>query len=170
MTRQGLIATLPKGLRCAELGVFAGDFSRDIFNIMRPAHLFLVDSFTGMFASADQNGENRVELHLETVEYCLRKEFGHRKDVEIVRANSLLWLASMPSDSLDFVYIDTTHSHEQTKAELSWSMRVVRPGGWIAGHDYHPRFEGVIQAVTELNLPVALTKDGLPSWMVQRPY
>lgn len=167
MTRQELIAGLPKGLRCAELGVFGGFFARDILRLMRPNGLYLVDTFDGMFTSADQDGANRMTLHLPTVEMLLRAEFRNEPGVTVVKADSVAWLISRPDDSLDFVYIDTTHSYERTRAEIAEAWRVVREGGWMAGHDYHDWFPGVIQAVDEVGWPVTLTQDGLPSWLVQ---
>lgn len=169
MTRQDLIAGLPDGLRCAELGVFAGSFAREILSLMSPSHLYLVDTFTGdidgMFTSADQDGLNRITMHMPTVRYMLGREFSGDECVEVCEEDSVLWLRRMPDASLDFIYIDTCHDYERTRQELKESMRVVRPGGWIAGHDYHERFPGVIQAVNEIGRPLTLTTDGLPSFM-----
>jgi ubiquinone/menaquinone biosynthesis C-methylase UbiE len=165
-TRQEMIASLPQGLRCAELGVFAGDFARDIRRIMRPSKLYLVDPFEGTFTCPNQDGNLPETLHLPTVEQMLRREFSDVDQTSIVKEQSVSWLKTQPAASLDFLYIDTTHSYEQTTAELREARRVVRPGGWISGHDYHERFAGVIQAVTELGLPVQLTKDGFPSFLV----
>jgi predicted O-methyltransferase YrrM len=51
--------------------------------------------------------------------------------------------------SLDFVFIDAGHAYENVKADiLAWRPKV-KPGGFLAGHDYHSA-EGVKQAVTEL--------------------
>jgi len=56
---------------------------------------------------------------------------------------------SQISEPLDFVYIDTTHRYEDTKAELEASFKVVRPGGIIAGHDLNLEGAGVRRAVEE---------------------
>lgn len=168
-TRQEMIASLPTCMICAECGVFDGTFSRDILRTMMPSMMHMVDTFAGEAQSADQDGKNRRFLYMPVVEKLLRDEFNGRPDVSIHARDSVEWLRALPDGWLDFVYIDTTHSYEQTKAELRESMRVVRPGGWISGHDYHERFPGVIQAVNELGLPFQLTEDGLPSYLIQRP-
>jgi hypothetical protein len=134
-TRQEMIASLPKGLRCAELGVFAGDFARDILRIMRPSKFYLVDTFEGTFTCPNQDGYLPETLHLPTVEQMLRREFSCFDETSIVKERSVAWLAGQPAASLDFIYIDTTHSYEQTAAELHEARRIVRPGGWISGHD-----------------------------------
>ena len=161
-----MIASLPTGLRCAELGVFAGDFARDILRIMRPSKFYLVDTFEGTFTCPNQNGDLPETLHLSTVEKMLRREFSCADQTSIEKEESVAWLKAQPAASLDFIYIDTTHSYEQTAAELREARRVVRPGGWISGHDYHERFAGVIRAVTELGLAVQLTQDGFPSFLM----
>jgi hypothetical protein len=119
-----------------------------------------------MFTSANQDGDLLETLHLPTVEKMLLRELFCAGRTLIVKQESVAWLKAQPAASLDFIYIDTTHSYEQTAAELRDARRVVRPGGWISGHDYHERFAGVIQAVTELGLPVQLTQDGFPSFLM----
>ena len=49
----------------------------------------------------------------------------------------------------DFLFIDAAHSYRSVKEDIERWSRKVRPGGWIGGHDYHPKFPGVIQAVNE---------------------
>ena len=46
--RNDLLRTFKKGLIIAELGVFEGEFSKNIFNICQPKKLFLVDLFEGL--------------------------------------------------------------------------------------------------------------------------
>lgn len=49
--------------------------------------------------------------------------------------------------SLDFVFIDADHSEAAVKSDIAdWGSKV-RPGGWLGGHDYSPKFPGVIKAV-----------------------
>jgi predicted O-methyltransferase YrrM len=52
--------------------------------------------------------------------------------------------------SLDFVFIDADHSYEAVKDDIACWAPKVRAGGWVGGHDYHPRkFPGVVKAVDE---------------------
>lgn len=164
-----MLAKLPTGLACAELGVFVGDFARDILRIMHPRKLYLVDTFAGHATSGDQDGNRLKTFYMPMVETMLRTTYRNDVIVMIERSESAEWLRSVPVGWLDFVYIDTTHSYEQTSAELTAARMAVRRGGWIAGHDYSPRFPGVIQAVEEMGLPLMLTDDGLPSFLMQLP-
>lgn len=52
--------------------------------------------------------------------------------------------------SLDLVMIDGDHTYEGCYADIDAYLPLVRPGGVLAGHDYHPvHFPGVVQAVDE---------------------
>jgi predicted O-methyltransferase YrrM len=50
----------------------------------------------------------------------------------------------------DFVFIDADHSYEAVKDDIACWAPKVRAGGWVGGHDYHPRkWPGVVKAVDE---------------------
>jgi predicted O-methyltransferase YrrM len=58
--------------------------------------------------------------------------------------------AKVPLSFLDFVFIDADHSYEAVKDDIACWAPKVRSGGWVGGHDYHPRkFPGVVKAVDE---------------------
>ena len=42
----------------------------------------------------------------------------------------------LPDESLDLVFIDGDHTYEGCKADISNYYAKVKPGGFIAGHDY----------------------------------
>lgn len=55
----------------------------------------------------------------------------------------------VPDGSLDFVFIDADHSYAAVDTDIREWYPKVREGGWVGGHDYHPRkFPGVVKAVT----------------------
>jgi hypothetical protein len=56
--------------------------------------------------------------------------------------------------SLDFVFIDADHSYPSMIQDITAWLPKIKPGGYLAGHDY-PNWAGVKQAVDEL-LPQAL--------------
>jgi predicted O-methyltransferase YrrM len=51
--------------------------------------------------------------------------------------------------SCDLVFIDGNHSYQCVKDDIHWYLPKVKQGGILCGHDFHPRFPGVIQAVEE---------------------
>lgn len=50
---------------------------------------------------------------------------------------------------VDFVYIDGMHTYDQVKKDIINYLPKIKKGGVIAGHDYHPAWSGVMEAVHE---------------------
>lgn len=134
----------------AELGVFKGSFL-DHLLATKPSRLYAVDPWyragaAWKWASADQSTRKAFITILQTFSEEIdagilipRVEFSHE------------FLKSIPDKSLDWVYIDTTHTYEQTLMEIELSITKVKPGGHIMGDDYvsdpdHPHY-GVWKAV-----------------------
>lgn len=83
----------------------------------------------------------------------IRREFlsrvGHYPHVEIIQAYSP---CPVPAEEYDLVYLDGDHSYKTVKAEIEAYLRLVRPGGFIGGHDYTATptpGDGVLAAVDE---------------------
>ena len=55
----------------------------------------------------------------------------------------------VPNGWADFVFIDAAHGYAAVKHDIELWQSKVKPGGWFGGHDYHPKFSGVIKAVNE---------------------
>lgn len=53
-------------------------------------------------------------------------------------------------ESLDFVFVDTSHTYEDTRGIISMYLPKVKKGGVLAGHDYSSAYPGVVKAVGEL--------------------
>jgi hypothetical protein len=74
--------------------------------------------------------------------------------VHIVKDYSQPWLAKMPDAYFDWVYLDSTHTFDDTVQELELCRRKVKPEGVICGHDFEidPKgwHHGVFRAVTQL--------------------
>ena len=70
------------------------------------------------------------------------------KHFDVLRMESAEAAATFPDESLDFVYIDTTHLYKECFADVDGYIPKMKPGGVIAGHDYS--WGGVEQAVREL--------------------
>ena len=148
--REDLLRAMRKhfgpGSTGAEIGVFCGDFSRDILRVLEPAQLHLVDLFEGKVTSGDVNGQ-----HMRTVDMAvIRGELDALGEPVVTwAADSVEWLRQVGAGTLDWVYVDTTHEYERTREELYAALRAVRNGGWICGHDFSRAFPGVVRAVTE---------------------
>jgi hypothetical protein len=54
-----------------------------------------------------------------------------------------------PDSTFDFVFIDADHSREAVEDDIKHWQSKVRTGGWFGGHDYSPKFPGVMAAVDQ---------------------
>jgi hypothetical protein len=175
MNRSELLKTLPKNLVWAELGVFLGDFSKEIYSITNPKKLYLVDIFPDNMISGDKDGDNIRELDIRNVPNELTEHFKD-ENVIIVKSTTKDFLEQKLRDNekIDAVYIDADHSYEAVKSDLYLSYEVVKNGGFICGHDYSAEhFFGVFRAVNEFcldkNLKIdILSSDKLPSFIIKK--
>jgi len=147
-TRTDLLHLLPKNAVIAEIGVFKGEFSKEILEICEPSLLYLVDLFCGRTGSGDKDGNNVVETDMAAEYDRLCSMYRYDKHVALVKMPSVTFLADLPCDSLDVVYLDADHSYESISQELALSRHKVKPGGFICGHDYVTQW-GVKRAVDE---------------------
>ena len=51
--------------------------------------------------------------------------------------------------SLDFVFLDASHTYEDVKADIQAWKPKIKKGGYLGGHDFQIDFPGVVQAVQE---------------------
>ena len=170
-TREEMLHIVPKGGVCAEIGVFSGDFSKVIYNTIGPSKLYLVDFFKGEVSSGDKNGENERRISLDKSYSDLLKYFKETDSVELYRGSSFDFLSSLPDGYLDFIYIDGDHSFKGVSSDLLLSRNKVKRNGIISGHDYCPRFSGVMKALDEFVNKFKLkatftTQDKIPSFYV----
>jgi hypothetical protein len=136
MTRTDLIKMLPKNLIFAELGVFIGDFSREIIRHANPKTLYLVDMFApGECYSGDKDGENEVIVPDLSVYFeILTNKYKTNKDIKVVKSKTSDFLKRV--DTLDAVYIDASHLYEDVLIDLLYSLAKIK-SGYILGHDYN---------------------------------
>lgn len=84
----------------------------------------------------------------------VRREFlarcSHYPHLEMVEGLSPSALSNLTSRQFDLCYIDGDHSHEAVLQDIRACRPLVRPGGFIGGHDYGGDCPGVAQAVDEL--------------------
>jgi SAM-dependent methyltransferase len=161
---------LPKGLEIAELGVFRGEHAALILGLAEPSALHLVDVFTGFASNFGETISGRQGL-AETLD-----RFEGDRRVSVYATDSIAWLAARPARSLDVVYLDTDHSYSHVRREIAAALPVLRPGGWICGHDHDAgEFPGVVKAVAELREAYPGAEFGTsheaayPSWFLRLP-
>lgn len=179
-TRMDLLKRLPKGQRCAEVGVLRGGFSAAILAYAKPSKLLLIDLWRQQDPAIYHDKANVSDVKQEqTMRYVMRRFARQRHSgvVEVIRGYSDTELLKLPCTSLDWVYLDANHSEECVTADLQACMHTLTADGLIMGHDYCEQDDeghkfGVIPAVTKflkrtpgLNL-IAVTDEEYPTYML----
>jgi hypothetical protein len=173
-TRQDLMKSLPLNMNIAEVGVFKGEFSKFIFEFLKPNNLYLIDIFEGYTASGDQDGNNIQVVNLDEELASLQNYFQNNQNVFFLKGWSHLQIEKIPDNHLDMIYIDAGHEYEDVKKDLLASFPKVKPNGYICGHDYEMnRFPGLFRAVNEFcqenNLKIScIAEDGCPTFLIQK--
>lgn len=151
---------LKEGMVGTELGVFEGDFSKTLLQT-NPSKLYLVDLFEGQMVSGDKDGLNMKTIDLQESFNNLKSIYSTDSRVQLIKGTTISFLNGIADDYLDFVYIDADHSYGGVKQDITISFKKVKAGGYILGHDYSSRFEGVIRAVDEFCNENKLSIDGI---------
>lgn len=137
--RQKMLATLPKGGRCAEIGVWNGGFSIEILNITRPKELVLIDPWDILsYQSEDEwtHGRHQDTHFMGDMFANVKSQYGSMENVTIRKGFSAEVLSGFPDNYFDWVYIDGNHLYDFVKQDVELSFQKVKAGGVIAGDDY----------------------------------
>lgn len=161
--RTEALSRLPQNLVVAEVGVAYGDFSKKIFEIMRPDKFYAIDIFdesTKDFWGNDileKSDMNRLEWYKRR--FLKEIETGR---FEIKRGLSWEVLAEFPDDYFDYVYLDAAHDYNSVSKDIEVLKRKVKNGGVLQFNDYinydyysleanvDAHFYGIKQAVNQL--------------------
>lgn len=169
MTRTDLIKLLPKNLIFAELGVFIGDFSKEIIDIVKPLRFYMVDTFAdGPCYSGDKDGLNEVHVSDLSIHFkSLSERYSDNSSVSVIKGRTVDFLHEV--NNLDAVYIDASHLYNDVLADLYGSYGKISKG-WILGHDFNDQqVEFAVRnfcLTTGLRIDV-LTEDKCPSYLIK---
>jgi len=116
----------------AEIGVWAGTLSRFIYSRWIGKKLHLIDRW-----KEDDDYKDILNKPQEVQDQLYEKvkeTLGDKKDVNIIRKESLEAVKQFRDGQLDWVYIDADHARAKEDLE-AWCPKV-RVGGLVAGDDY----------------------------------
>ena len=116
----------------AEVGVFQGVFSNFICQTLSPKKFFVVDLFTGITGSGDQDGNNFQYCNLDDIYSKMIKD----SNFTVMKGDSSTCISKLEDDFLDMIYLDGDHSYEGVKRDIDVAFKKVKNGGWLMGHDY----------------------------------
>ena len=135
-TRSDMLSLVPHHGVLAEIGVFEGQFSKEIYDVCLPRELVLIDIWApGPMVSGDVDGNNKKTFDGEQLERTARGRMEGLGGVRMIKSPSTVLGTFLPN-YFDMIYIDGDHSYEGVMSDLVCAARVIKDGGWIMGHDY----------------------------------
>ncbi len=137
--RTQLLERMPKGARCAEIGVWKGAFSERIFQSTSPHELHLIDpwAFQTEFSDRIFGGSSAAcQTDMDEIYYSVCQKFSDHHCIKVHRGTSASILPQFEDNFFDWVYIDGNHYYEYVIEDLRLCFAKVRQGGIIAGDDY----------------------------------
>jgi len=134
--RNRFFASFPENTNVIEIGVRSGKNAYRINKLLKPKKLVLVDPWDKYLTEENSTGVRRMEN--ERCRNNVFNHFGNQPHVEIIVDYSLEAVKLYEDGFFDLVYIDGDHSKEAVAADLKHWSKKVKPGGFLAGHDYSP--------------------------------
>lgn len=120
-----------------EVGVCAGQNAEAIYKQFRVGKLFLLDWWQSSYSP------ERDKWIIDTM-----NRFENKRNVFIIRAESLSTAEIFPDSYFDYIYLDDNHNPEHVFSEMQVYWNKVKVGGMLAGHDYNQNNpERVMKAV-----------------------
>lgn len=147
-----IIDLLSGAATIAEVGVFAGEATVQFMRSPKVKFIVCVDNWKGGYDPEDWASNADMDV--------ARFAFNQRVWAEpawnsarysIFEGTSFQAAMACRPASLDMVYLDANHSYKHIHQDIWAWVPAVKPGGWVAGHDYNrAAFPGVVEAVEEL--------------------
>jgi hypothetical protein len=134
-----MLELIPSGGVGAEIGVWKGGFSAVLLKTLNPQLLHLIDpwSFQPDVPGAWYGGSQaKSQADMDAIYDDVRAKFADAP-VKILRMTSLEAVNAFVPSELDWLYIDGDHRYEAVRDELLRYEPIVKPGGVVAGDDYH---------------------------------
>lgn len=150
-------------IKCAEIGVFVGQNALNIYENLNIETLFLIDSWND-YHKYDCLIITGKEKYKETL-----KKFKNKPNVKIISKYSAEAVKDFKDESLDFIYIDACHRHDEIKQDIELWYPKIKKGGILAGHDFSIDFVGAIIAVLEFVMMNNLQDKfivKIPDWII----
>ena len=132
------LAELARGEQVLEMGAFYGHSTVVLASVAE--HVVSVDWHQGDSHAGDYRTETQYRANLE--------RYGVADRVSVIVGRFEDVLPSLEGSVFDGLFLDAHHTFESVSADLDLALPLVRPGGFVAFHDYgrgpatgHPTFD-----------------------------
>lgn len=133
-----------KKMRMIEIGSYVGE-STCIF----AEHFKEVTSIDPFLNDYDVNDIACYYMDFNKVYNFFLKNTKSYKNIRLIKKTSDDAIFDLMGETFDFIYIDGLHTYEQVSLDIKNYKPLIKKGGFIGGHDYHPVWRGVIDSVVE---------------------
>ena len=151
-----------KEMTMIEIGSYAGEstllFAKEFKNVIS------IDPFINDY---DVNDVTCSYMELDNVYNVFKKNTENYENITHIRKTSDDAVLDLNNIKVDFVYIDGMHTYDQVNKDIKNYLPLVMDDGFIGGHDYHPVWQGVMDAIIEsLGVPNETFCD--TSWLLKK--
>jgi hypothetical protein len=117
-----------------EVGTHRGEYARTFLDRWRGRKLFCIDPWLRGYCDGDpaSEGDRHADYHAAFTALTPHLDAGR---CTIFQETSEEAQRRFEPGSVDFVYIDGNHQYEHVLADLMFWWPIVRPGGYLGGHD-----------------------------------
>ena len=116
-----------------------------IANLNKNIKFYCVDTWDG----SEEHSKDDSIVNKSLFDIFISNTKPYSEYLTPIRKPSVNASKDFKDESLDFVFIDAAHDYENVKNDINAWYPKVKKGGTIAGHDYHPDWSGVMNAVNE---------------------
>ncbi len=140
--RRDIFKLFPKDSVGVEIGVFTGEFSKQILRYAQPKKMHFIDGWWEIYGEffpdwGEYTNFGKLSTHDAYQQFLIKTEpFKDKTKIEIHVGNDLEILSQFPDHYFDWAYVDSSHEYEHTLNELKILSFKIKPDGIISGHDY----------------------------------
>jgi hypothetical protein len=123
--------------RGAEVGVKRGETFGHLLGSCPDLHMIVVDQWLRLEDTGEPGLETYRRLDMAEVENVARDVAARHPDrCQIIKGCSWEVAWHVADHSLDFVFIDASHTERAVRLDVAAWRPKVRAGGWLTGHDW----------------------------------
>jgi cephalosporin hydroxylase len=147
-----------------EIGSYTGDSAIVFAEFCKT--VYCIDPWlNGMLLSAGTSGDEKIYMY-PNVEKAFDEKTKRFANIVKLKGFDFEVVDNFANSFLDFIYIDSLHTEEETRRQLKLWLPKINNTGIIAGHDFNEHFPGIKKAVREvIGEPDKVYTDSGNSWM-----
>lgn len=126
-----------------EIGAYAGE-GTEIF-ARRFGKVITIDPHQRDYDETDSAAKSDFDIVVSNF-MEIKKRYNN---IEYINMKSDDAINELKENKVGFVYIDGWHVYEQVKKDIINYKPLIKEGGFIGGHDWHPGWVSVVDAVVE---------------------